>query len=304
MKTYYCAVAVLMIMVSCNGRTVTGEDAVAGKPYDYCYATGDSVFLYSKTGAKRIPVHGTDACLSPAGTRLAYTDSTAPDGDRRIAILNLLPDTQATTLHETPAIIFPDTTCRDCYGPVWSPDGRFIVYSAFKDGWNLRCLNLRNNKSFLLAKAANAGKGIYSPTWSVDSKKIVAQDMDAVYIIGTDGHVQKTLPIREIDSSLMITTDSRFWLSKNEDWLVYDTEVDEDSTRDQMPCAIFAYELATQRRIRLTPRGYDCFRPLLRGNTVYFNAAQKNEDPYETYSVDMDGGNFKKIYRGKDLSLR
>lgn len=283
---------VLFVLTSCGSGTATEEDTVAGKPYDYCYAVGDSVFLCSVTGENRIPVPGTDACLSPAGTRLAYTDTTAPDGQRRIAIIRLNADTQTT--------VYPDTGCHNCFGPMWSPDGKQLAYSAYKDGWNIKCLNLATGRSTTLAQAANTGMGIYAPTWTADSRNIIAQDMDAIYIIGLDGQVKKSFQIRDIDTSLLITSNSRFWLSKEQDRLIYDTETNEDKPTG----AVYVYQLATRIKCRLSPQGYDCSHPTIKGDTVFFNGSKDDPGNYETYKVDLNGQGFKKMFRGRDLSMR
>ena len=62
-----------------------GCQSAQKKSYDYCYANSHGLYVgnYGHDPV-HVYVNGTDASLSPDGTRIAYTDLGAPDHVRRI----------------------------------------------------------------------------------------------------------------------------------------------------------------------------------------------------------------------------
>src|ERR1700744_6493854 len=90
------------------------------KGYDYCYSNGHGVYVANYGhDPVHVYVNGTDACLSPDGTRIAYTDQGAADHSRRIGVFDL----------EAGKVTILDSGCHNCYGPSWSPDGAYLVYN-------------------------------------------------------------------------------------------------------------------------------------------------------------------------------
>ena len=219
--------------------------------FDYCYQGlhGWYVANYGPGDPQHVYINGDGPMLSPDGTCIAYTDNGAPDHQRRIAVLNL----------EAGKVMVLDTACHNCYGPVWSPDGEYLAYNAFtgKD-WSIKYVDKDNLHPAVLA-APDSVTGYFSPTWSSDSRKIVIQNMSAIYVYDLDGKVIRRLAVSQLDSSVSISSASTFLLNGEEDKLVFWGEVDEAvDNMEYPPRAVFVYDLTTGKTSRISPKGYDC----------------------------------------------
>src|ERR1700742_2880457 len=177
------------------------------KVFDYCYV--NSKGLYAVAAGKeptRIFVNGTEPRLSPDGRKIAYTDVGGKSGERRIGVFGL----------EAGKVTILDTGCHNCYGPVWSPDGSYLVYNAFAGkSWAVKYIDKDNKRAVVLATPADSLSAFSAPTWSADSRKIVVQNRTAVNIYGLDGRVLQSVPLEQFDSSLTFSSSSTFVLNKS-----------------------------------------------------------------------------------------
>jgi TolB protein len=266
------------------------------KGYDYCYTNSHGLYVANYGHEPvRVYVNGNDGSLSPDGTLIAYTDLGAPDHHRRIGIFDL----------EAGKVSLLDTACHNCYGPVWSPDGNRIAYNAHMDKeWSIKYVDKEGKHPVELATDDDGLAGFYSPTWSADGKKLAVQNMTGVYIYDLDGHVLRTVPFQQLDSTIQFSNQSSFLLASKEDKLVFWGSVNESSSRIDVPTAVFVYDISTARTSRISPKGYDCWRPVLKGDTIYCRGRHGNSLKENTYRMDLDGGNFKVAYKDRvDISF-
>ena len=285
------------LYVTLVALAVCGCNAAHKKSYDYCYATGHGLYVgnYGHDPV-HVYVNGPDACLSPDGGQIAYTDMGAPDRMRRIGIFDL----------EAGKVRLLDTGCHNCYGPVWSPDGEYVVYRALMGNeWGIKCVDQGGVHPLTIAVGRDSPGGVFSPTWSADSRKIAVQNMSGVYIYDLDGKVVKSVPFAQFDSAIQFSNESTFMLTGNEDKLVFWGGSLADATgRADAPAAVFVYDFSTARTSRLSPKGYDCWRPVIKGDTIFCRGRHGNSLKENTYRMDMDGGHFKIAYKDKiDLSF-
>jgi TolB protein len=272
----------------------------AKKTYDYCYSSGTTLILFSikDNRATRIKLQGSGPSLSPDGTMLAYTNDA--DSHRRIALLDL--DNDKTSIL--------DSACTNCWGPVWSPDGRYIAYDVythvggmFNDNaigsWGIAVIGLEDRDTVIVSKNTSARFGSNSPAWSADSKKLIFQDLEFVHIVDLKGNPLKDIPDSVFPPNSGISFDSKFLLTADGKKIVFNVERG-DSLGIHPPGAIFVFDTLTQKTIRISPKGYDCSQPFLKDGRVFFDAIKKaSEKKYNIYSVDLNGKDLKLEFRNR-----
>ena len=203
-----------------------------------------------------------------------------------------------------------DSTCHNCYGPVWSPDGKYLAYNAMEgQQWNIKYINRESgHAAFITLHAGNLGN--FSPQWSADSKKIIVQDMAGIYIIDLNGNVLRTIDISNMDSTILISSSTQFVLTGKEDKLIFDCQVSTDSAgandEGEPPPHIFAYDLNTKKMTRLDPPDHNCFAPVLKGDTIFCSGYKPTgKGSFGIYSMEISGAHFKQVFRdGQGFSCR
>ena len=146
------------------------------KSYDYAYINQRGICVYSNADKKEyfILKDGADPCISPDGTKLAYTVN-LKNGNRAIAVIDL----------NTKAKISLITHNDNCYGPKWSPDGKWIAYNAFLGSkWSIAVIGANNTGARLLGKNA---EDVYSPEWLANSEGHHGAKLRTNYGAGSTG---------------------------------------------------------------------------------------------------------------------
>jgi hypothetical protein len=304
----YCLAFFLILFIGCkqppdkqasdpgaSSQRSSSLAVAARKAYDYCYSNHSGLFVRNAgdTAGVHLTLSATDVKLSPDGTQLAYTDQNSPDHERRIGLMDL------TTLQTT----ILDSACHNCYGPVWSPDGKYLAYNAMQgQQWNIKYLNIQRGKAaFITPQAENMGN--FSPQWSADNKKIIVQDMAGVYIIDLNGNIVRTIDISSMDTTLLVSSSTQFLLTGKEDKLIFDCQVSTDSTdvndEGEPPPHLFAYDLDAKKLTRLEPKDHICYNPVLKGDTIFCSGYKpKGKGSLNIYGMDLSGAHFKLAFRG------
>lgn len=274
----------------------------ARRVYDYCYSNRSGLFVLNAGDPAGIPIKRsvTGVQLSPDGTHLAFTDYHSPDEERIIGVMDL------TTLQTT----ILDSACHNCYGPVWSPDGKYLAYNAMQgQQWNIKYINIESGKSaFLTPQAGNMGN--FSPQWTADSKKIIVQDMAGIYIIDLNGNTVRTIDMNSMDTTLLMSSSTSFLLTGKDDKLIFDGQVSTDSadanSEGEPPSHLFTYDLNAKKLTRLGPKDHICYNPVLKGDTIFCTGYVRNgKGSLNIYSMDISGGHFKMVFRnGQNFSCR
>jgi len=287
-QLYY--IGVVCLLVGCN------VFSSKKKVFDYAYVNGKGLYAaaYGKEPT-RIFINGTDPRLSPDGRKIAYTDIGGKDHERRIGVFDL----------EAGKVTILDTGCHSCYGPVWSPDGNYLVYNAFTGKtWGIKYVDKDNQHVVELATSTDSLLEFSAPTWSSDGKKIVVQNMAAVYIYSMSGRVLQSVPLEQMDSSLAFSSSTTFVLNKNEDKLVYWAGVSSDVKSGEPHTAVFVHDLGSGKSARISPKGYECWQPILKGDTVYCNGKKGASGKSNVYRMDLNGRNFEVALKNKmDVSF-
>lgn len=126
------------------------------------------------SAAKMFPQAGQDFAWSPDGKRIAFTPA-IQEGD--IFLMNadgsqVMQLTNAALTANQDGIWF-------AHRPRWSPDGKWIIYSAI-DG--IYRIDVRGGSAIRLF-----GHSAYFLEWSPDGKRIAFDSLDGIYVMNADG---------------------------------------------------------------------------------------------------------------------
>ncbi|HTE02296.1 MAG TPA: hypothetical protein VK668_23565 [Mucilaginibacter sp.] len=261
-----------------------------GKSYDYCYQVGPASFnVYSITDKKEYPIltqknKASYACISPDGKSIVYTFSTWPKGISNLAIMDL--NTKRKKLlnaHNS-----------DCDEPVWSPDGKYIAYKPWNEKQKKREIAVIavDNKwqKVLTRKLPEIG----NISWTSDSKKIVANDIDSIFVIDLAGNVTSIYKTAAIGKTkwcrnFRFTTDGKK--------IVFLQHENEIVNMTGGSAAVYVYDMATKKALRISPKGYDFDNIIIHTNKILASGEKGSGVPNSgIYSIDLDGKNFRLFF--------
>jgi len=259
------------------------------KSYDYAYMNKKGICVYSIANKMEYlaDAKGQDPCISPDGRKLAFTWSNKA-GDRFIAVIDLA--TKKRTIF--------NTHNNNCYGPVWSPNGKYIAYNAFnaeKSNWSIAIIDSGNTAAKILTASVEQ---CYSPTWTSDSKGVVVQNMEKVFVFGLDGSVVKDYKISDMTGDSGPSSSDRFQFTADNQKIAFSTEVNEPGGTDGPPTAVFIYDVGAKSSLRLSPKGYFCSDVVVKGNQVMYTGSKLRSPIQNVYIVDLDGKNLKILFPG------
>ena len=275
MRNYFFSLAFLSFI------TVSAQPPVA---YNIAYSNkkGTCVYSFATKKEKLVMKAASDPSISADGLKIAYTMNTK-NGGRQIAVKEI---------NSGKNCIF-NTGNNNSYGPVWSPDGQWIAYNSF-DGntWSIAVMSKDGDKPHVVTQNIPKGLGCYSPMWSADSKKLVVQDMSFVYILSLDGRITKKIAIKKLGNENGISSTSRFILTADEKFLVFDLSVQEPGF-EEPPGAIFIHNLETGATSRISPKGIYCFQISLVGESIFFSGSKPRQKDPDICSIGIDGKGMK-----------
>jgi Tol biopolymer transport system component len=290
---------ILLLFIMAGATAVYSQS----KSYDYAYTNKKGICVYSVADKMEAFVikDGTDPCISSDGKKLAYTVN-AKDGTRFIRVIDL--NTKAkTTLN---------TNNNNCYGAIWSPDGKWIAYNVEIDNkWTIAVIDVNNTGPKVLGGKIN---DCYSPVWLTNSKGIVVQNMAKVFVLDLSGNIIISYNLKDLEGGMPELKDGvgesssdKFIITNDNKKIVFSCEVNDPSiaSKDGPPSAVFIYDIDNKKTSRLSPKGYVAGEVIIKGNNVLFAASKGNSPISNIYSVDMYGRNFKLLFPGcVDISAK
>ena len=260
----------------------------ADAPRKLAYAKGGTLYVASLdgTGAKKVAT-GSGPDLSPDGTRLAFNteDPTGKTPERQIAIAEVATAT---------ATIVPNIPSKNCHSPVWSPDGKQLLFQIHADDdWHVGIINA-DGSGFHYAKRAEPGhRSYYSVAWAPSGKGFYCQNLDTIYLLGLNGALQDQWQIARLFPTGGMSSGARLAPAPNDSALLIDVEMDEDVARknwDGPPPAIWSLDLVTGRATRVTPKGVFAWEPCWINTDTFLCLVQTeaSKEP-SIYRMSADG---------------
>ena len=243
------------------------------------------------TGKKKI-ANGIFPAISPDGTRIALTTAEKSGATyvRRIAVAEIV--TGKTT-------VFKDVPSENVYYPQWSPDSKRIVFTLRQNEvWNLATIAPDGTDFRILKKGAKLGHALL-PAWARDGGSIFCQDMTNIHQISVDGRVLAQWNIEKVIPNGGMSGDGRITVSPDGRLLLLSIDMGEEHNRkdwDGPPPALWTFEIATQKVVRITPKtlfSWDgCW---IDSNNILFLSQAEGEKSASLYRMAIDGKNLKRL---------
>jgi TolB protein len=243
------------------------------------YERGDNMFVADADGthAKKIAA-GALPEISPDGTRIAFnTEGDAknrPGPERHIAIADLASG-KVTVLSNIPS--------DNCFGPVWSPDGKQLAFSIMADkAWQLGLVNADVSGFRFVKSSGLKPEAFGAPEWARDGNSIFCHDLDNIYQIDLDGNVLKKWELAKILTDASMNGGDRLSVSPDGKSLLIDVDCGSEHERknwDGPQPAIEKFDLSGDKAVRVTGKDDFVWEPFwLSGNDFLCIIQKENEN--------------------------
>lgn len=262
------------------------------------YEQGENVFVADVDGKhpKKIAA-GALPEISPDGARVAFnTEGDAknrPGPERHIATADVATG-KITGL--------PNIPSDNCFGPVWSPDGKQLAFSIMADkAWQLGLVNA-DGSGFRFVKNAELGPEAFgAPEWARDGKSIFCHDLDNIYQIDLDGNVLKKWELAKILTDASMNGGDRLSVSPDGKALLMDVDCGAEHERkdwDGPQPAIEKFDLSADKAARVTGKDDYVWEPFwLSANEFLCIIQKENERQPSIYRMSLDGKNPKLLVK-------
>jgi len=196
--------------------------------------------------------------------------------------------------------VFKDVPGDNVYYPQWSPDGKRIVFPLRQNEvWNLATIAPDGTDFRILKKGAQNEATLYSPSWARDEGSIFCQDITNICQISLDGRVLAQWKIEKAIPNGGMSGDGRIAVSPDGKLLLLSIDMGEEHNRkdwDGPPPALWTFEIATQKAVRITPKtlfGWDgCW---IDNENVLLLSQATGEKSASLYRMSIDGKNLKRL---------
>lgn len=262
------------------------------------YEHGEKIFVANIDGtqAKKI-AEGALPEISPDGTRIAFnTEGDAknrPGPERHIAVAELAGGK---------VTVLPNIPSDNCFGPVWSPDGKQLAFSIMAEkAWHLGLVNVDGSGFRFVKNAELRPEAFGAPEWARDGKSIFCHDLDNIYQIDLDGNVVKRWELAKTLTDASMNSGDRLSISPDGNTLLMDVDCASEHERknwDGPQPAIEKLDLSSDRAVRVTGKNDFVWEPFWLSPNEFLCIIQKdNENQPSIYRMSLDGKNPKLIVK-------
>jgi len=262
------------------------------------YEQGENIFVADIDGshAKKVAT-GALPAISPDGTMVAFnTEGDAknrPGPERHIAVVDLA-SAKTTVLKDIPS--------DNCFGPVWSPDGKQLAFMIMADNkWQFGLVGADGSNFRFLKNAQLTSDGIGGQEWSRDGKSIFCHDLENLYQVDLDGNFVNKWELAKILTDASMNSGDRLSISPDGKSLLMDVDCGAEHERknwDGPQPAVEKFELGGEKAARVTGKNDFVWEPLWLSATEFLCIMQKeNEKEPSIYRMSIDGKDPKLIVK-------
>jgi TolB protein len=281
----------LCICISFSGLSNAAQQKIA-------FERGEDVFVADLDGnhAKEIAT-GALPAIAPDGTRIAFnTEGDAknrPGPERHIAIADV---------SSGKVTILPDIPSDNCFGPVWSPDGKQLAFMIMAENrWQLGIVNADGSGFGFLKNTELNSDGLGGPEWSRDGKSIFCHDLDNLYQIDLYGKILNKWALAKLLTDASMNSGDRLSMSPDGKSLLMDVDCGAEHERknwDGPQPAIEKFELSADKAARVTGKNDFVWEPFwLNANEFLCIMQKENENQPSIYRMSLNGKNPKLLVK-------
>ena len=278
--------------------TIGATAGVGASPRKIAYERAENIFVADVDGghAKKV-AQGALPNISPDGTRIAFnTEGDAknrPGPERRIAIVDVASG-KSTVLKDVPS--------DNCFGPVWSPDGKQLAFMIMADKrWEIGLVNADGTGFRFVKNSALNSDGLGGIEWSRDGKSIFCHDLENLYQIDLEGKTMKKWELATILSEASMNSGDRLSISPDGKTLLMDVDCGAEHGRenwDGPQPAVEKFEIGSTKAVRVTGDNDFVWDPCWLSPAEFLCIMQKeNEKDPSIYRMPIDGKKPKLIVK-------
>jgi TolB protein len=235
--------------------------------------------------------------ISPDGTRVAF--NTAGDAKNRLGPERHIAIADVASGKVT---VLPNIPSDNCFGPVWSPDGKQLAFSIMSDkAWQLGLVNADDSGFRFVKNAELRSEAFGAPEWARDGKCIFCHDLDNIYQIDLDGNVLKKWELSKILTDASMNGGDRLSVSPDGKALLMDVDCGSEHERkdwDGPQPAIEKLDLSADKAVRVTGKDDFVWEPFwLTANEFLCITQKENENRASIYRMGLDGKNPKLLVK-------
>jgi len=281
----------LFLCVALSGLSSGAERKIA-------YERDEDIFVANIDGThpKKI-ADGALPEISPDGTRVAFNTvgdaKTRPGPERHIAIVDLASG-KVNVLKDIPS--------DNCFGPVWSPDGKQLAFSIMADNaWQLGLVNADGSGFRFVKNAELRPEAFGAPEWARDGRSIFCHDLDNIYQIDFDGNVSKKWELSKMLTDASMNSGDRLSISPDGNALLMDVDCGSEHERtnwDGPQPAIEKLDVTADKAVRVTGKDDYVWEPFwLNANEFLCIMQKEKENQPSIYRMSLDGKNSKLVVK-------
>lgn len=266
---------ILLISLFCSGQ-------VSEKiKYDLAYQKGREIHVLCFKDKKELMFpNGYGPAISPDGYKLAYTKSVnSVSGFKSFSIIVDL-NTKAETKLEINSDNFSVGS--------WSPDGKYLIFSIFMPPSKWQMGIMKSDNSGVKIFNATPGLGVYSPTWSQDSKNIFAHGW-SIYKYDLNGEILDSMSIEEtFGKNYYFSSASRFLYTSDNKRIIFNCGINEFMKGVAGPVeAIFSFDTKTKNITRLSEKGMYSSDPEIETDSTIVFAGSRGNGGKSIYRLNL-----------------
>jgi TolB protein len=259
------------------------------------FERGEDVWIakLDGSGAKKI-AKGSAPDLSPDGQLLVFnTDEPSKDVPiRRIAIANV----------QTGKVkVVEGLPSNNCIRPVWSPDGKELLFQIITDGWHLARVAADGSGFRFVKKAEPKGHSFWSACWAPDGKSFYCQDLDRLLQCDLRGEVLKSWDLLKLFPEAGFSSGARLDVAPDGRTMLLDADLNEEIVRkgwDGPPPSLWKLDLETSKVTRLSAKGSFDWEPRwLSAEEYLFISMPGGPSTISVYRQKLDGSGRKLVIK-------